>query len=100
MTGLRGKKGQHKQVLSKFCVGTEDLKSVQANRGVFHGVLFSSFSGLSFCTDEFIEGREGHGRNNIDGIYSYQDGPEIDHGNGMKVVFFGRGGLHKNEYNT
>lgn len=58
MSGLRGKQGRHERVLSKLCVGIEDLKSVQANRGVFHGVLISSFSGLSFCIDQFIEGRD------------------------------------------
>lgn len=52
MAGLRGKQGRHERVLNKFCVGTEDSKSVQPNRGVFHGVIFSSFSGPSFAPDE------------------------------------------------
>lgn len=52
MTGVRGKQGRHERVISKFCVGTEDSKSVHANRGFFHGVNFSSFSGPSFAPDE------------------------------------------------
>lgn len=49
---------------------------------LFRGRVFASMNAL----------KVGTWRDNIDGIHYYQDGPEIDHGNGMIAIFLVRHG--------